>query len=226
MRFNLTNSDPVERKIWQWWPLNYSLLMIDIKSKIPRNPRSLVAIALLIISLMAAMGIASEAKHSVLIWAAARELVPGTVIRGGDVKTVRTLLPENSSRYYSNKAAVVGLTVLRPIGAMELISTSSITRQPDPEHLHSLPLRIARNDLPTDLTAGQRVDLYALSVSNATNPFDPFLIIQNSVVESIDQKSRELGGDIGVVLSVPERLVLQVVSDISNSRVLVVRNAI
>lgn len=200
--------------------------MIDIKSKIPRNPRSLVAIVLLIISLFAAMGIASEANRSVAIWAAAHELLPGAVIGSADVKTVRTLLPENGNRYYSNKAAVVGLTVLRPIGAMELIPTSSITRQPDPQHLHSLPLRIARNDLPTDLTAGQRVDVYALSVSNATTPFDPFLIIQNLVVESIDQKSRELGGDIGIVLSVPERLVLHVVSNISNSRVLVVRNAI
>ena len=52
------------------------------------------------------------------------------------------------------------------------------------------------------------------------------LISIGVTVESIDLKSRDMGGDIGIVLKIPERDVLYLLSALNQSRIVVVRNEI
>ena len=48
----------------------------------------------------------------------------------------------------------------------------------------------------------------------------------NLSVEGIDQKSRDLGGDVGVVLKVPQNLVEELLSNVASGRIVLVRSAI
>jgi hypothetical protein len=52
------------------------------------------------------------------------------------------------------------------------------------------------------------------------------LISEAVIVESIDIKSREMGGDIGIVLKIPEPDVVYLLSSVNSSRIVVVRNAV
>ena len=46
------------------------------------------------------------------------------------------------------------------------------------------------------------------------------------IVESIDIKSRDMGGDIGIVIKIPETDVISLLSSVNSSRIVVVRNAL
>jgi hypothetical protein len=46
------------------------------------------------------------------------------------------------------------------------------------------------------------------------------------IVESIDLKSKDMGGEIGIVLKIPERDVIYLLSALNQSRIVVVRNEI
>jgi hypothetical protein len=61
---------------------------------------------------------------------------------------------------------------------------------------------------------------------NSIKPTKTELISIGVVVESIDLKSKEMGGEIGIVLKIPERDVIYLLSAINQSRIVVVRNEI
>ena len=89
-------------------------------------------------------------------------------------------------------------------------------------------MKIARSDLPNDLSSGQSVDIYSLPQDdlNSIKSRKTELISIGVAVESIDLKSREMGGDIGIVLKIPERDVIYLLSALNQSRIVVVRNEI
>ena len=91
-----------------------------------------------------------------------------------------------------------------------------------------MPLKIVRSDLPNDLDSGQSVDIYSLPQDdlNSAKSREVELISIGVTVESIDLKSRDMGGDIGIVLKIPERDVLYLLSALNQSRIVVVRNEI
>jgi hypothetical protein len=193
-----------------------------------RNPRAIFGAGLLLVSLIAALLLTNAANRSVLVWSAKGELAVGDVIVLSDLRETKVMLPENSKLYLSTSAKLVGSTVIRKIGAGELIPTATLSRSSKGIDLNSVPLKVAKNDLPSDLQASQSIDLYILPISGlvsqknrATN-----LVAANLDVESIDQKSRDLGGDIGVVLKVPQNLVIELLTNIASGRIVLVRSAI
>ena len=200
--------------------------MLNIKFPTPRSPRTFVAIGLIFLALVAAMAISGEAQKTSLVWAASRDLSPGHVIIAGDLVTKQVLLPDNARGYFLNSVAVTGFSVTRAISTSELIPTSSISKSQSISIMRSLPIRVSRNDMPINLRAGQEVDIYSIPLPNNPNPFDPLLVARHLNIESIDQKTIDLGGEIGVVLSVSDTLVLPIINNIENSRVLVVRHAL
>ena len=61
---------------------------------------------------------------------------------------------------------------------------------------------------------------------NSTKSRKTELISISVVVESIDLKSKDMGGDIGIVLKIPERDVIYLLEALNQSRIVVVRNEI
>jgi hypothetical protein len=72
------------------------------------------------------------------------------------------------------------------------------------------------------------VDIYSLPQNdlNSTKSRKTELISISVVVESIDLKSKDMGGDIGIVLKIPERDVIYLLEALNQSRIVVVRNEI
>jgi hypothetical protein len=118
--------------------------------------------------------------------------------------------------------------VTRKIGAGELIPTAALSRSSHGIDLNSVPLKVAKNDFPSDLQTGQSVDLYVLpnSAIASQKGASTTLVASNLSIEGIDAKSRDLGGDVGIVLKVSQNSVQELLANIANSRIVLVRSAI
>ena len=190
--------------------------------------RTYFAIGLLALSLFAAFAITGQANKSVKVWAATKDLVAGDVIKVGSASSVKVFLPMNSTSYLDVNSKIMNLVVTRRILKGELLPASALSAIYEGESMRSVPLKIERNDLPNDLVSGQSVDIYSLPQEgvNSIKPTKTELISIGVVVESIDLKSKEMGGEIGIVLKIPERDVIYLLSAINQSRIVVVRNEI
>ena len=186
------------------------------------------AIGLLVLSLFAAFAITSQANKSVSVWSASKDLVAGDAIKDGSVTAVKVFLPTNSEKYLSANTRITDQIANRLIRKGELLPSSALSSTFRGESNRSVPLKIARNDLPNDLNSGQSVDIYSLPQNdlNSTKPRKTELISISVVVESIDLKSKDMGGDIGIVLKIPERDVIYLLEALNQSRIVVVRNEI
>jgi hypothetical protein len=186
------------------------------------------AIGLLVLSLFAAFAITGQANKSVKVWTASKDLAAGDVIKIGSTSLVKVFLPVNSSQYLNENSKITDLVVTRRILKGELIPNSALSAAYDGESNRSVPLKIERNDLPNDLVSGQSVDIYSLPQEgvNSSKSTKTELIAIDVVVESIDLKSKEMGGEIGIVLKIPERDVIYLLSAINQSRIVVVRSEI
>lgn len=186
------------------------------------------AIGLLALSLFAAFAITGQANKSVKVWTASKDLAAGDVIKIGSTSLVKVFLPVNSSQYLNEKSKIMDLVVTRRILKGELIPNSALSVAYDGESNRSVPLKIERNDLPNDLVSGQSVDIYSLPQEgvNSSKSTKTELISTDVVVESIDLKSKEMGGEIGIVLKIPEQDVIYLLSAINQSRIVVVRSEI
>jgi len=186
------------------------------------------AIGLLALSLFAAFAITGQANKSVSVWTASKDLAAGDAIKDGSVAEVKVFLPMNSDKYLSVDSKITNLVANRRILKGELLPASAISRIFGGESSRSVPLKIARSDLPNDLNSGQSVDIYSLPQDdlNSIKPRKTELISVGVAVESIDLKSRDMGGDIGIVLKIPERDVIYLLSALNQSRIVVVRNEI
>ena len=186
------------------------------------------AIGLLVLSLFAAFAITGQANKSVSVWTASKDLAAGDAIKDGSVAEVKVFLPMNSDKYLSVDSKIINLVANRRILKGELLPASAISRIFGGESSRSVPLKIARSDLPNDLNSGQSVDIYSLPQDdlNSIKPRKTELISVGVAVESIDLKSRDMGGDIGIVLKIPERDVIYLLSALNQSRIVVVRNEI
>ena len=183
------------------------------------------AIGLLALSLFAAFAITGQANKSVKVWTASKDLAAGDSIKIGSTSLVKVFLPVNSSQYLNENSKITNLVVTRRILKGELIPNSALSAAYDGESNRSVPLKIERNDLPNDLVSGQSVDIYSLPQEgvNSSKSTKTELIAIDVVVESIDLKSKEMGGEIGIVLKIPERDVIYLLSAINQSRIVVVR---
>jgi hypothetical protein len=111
--------------------------------------------------------------------------------------------------------------------AGELVARSAITRFQGGGDERYLPIRVAKNDLPLSVVRGSRVDIYALPIRDAAGNFAPVKEIAHSVlVDSVDTKSRDLGGDTGVVVLISKGTLLTVIESLVNSRIVMVRSAL
>lgn len=196
-----------------------------IKSIRP-NPRVASAIALLLISLVAAVGISSSANRGVYVWAANSQLAVGSQISALDLKRVKVFLPDNSKLYFSSEAKLIGSTLIRTVGDGELLPASAIASAKTAKYGKSVPIKFARNDYPSDMTKGTTIDVYALPIREGTTKGSALLIAQGVSIESIDLRGKDIGGEIGVVVRLKEDDVETFLTDTINSKLIAVRSAI
>jgi hypothetical protein len=125
-----------------------------------RDPRVLIGVVLVLASVLGTWFIVRQAAQTTRVWAAAHVLVPGAVLAEGDLTATEVSLPGNAGAYLSaHDAAPIGSTVLRSVGAGELVPAGQLGSQ---EQLQGRLLSLDLSEsLPQAVTAGSRVDIWA-----------------------------------------------------------------
>ena len=181
-----------------------------------------MGLALLISALLAGSLIAKEANRTVYVWAANGELAPGNTIAATDIKPIAVLLPESAKNYISADAQLIGATVTHRVGLGDLIPVSAVTVEVSKLIQRAVPLTIEPTDLPTDLVRGEVIDLYAIPNSSPKSIAMPELISAAITVSEVSNKNNS--GKSVVVVNLPESIVLNTLSYISDARLIIVRS--
>ena len=193
------------------------------------TPRYILGITLILASFTSAYLISKASDKTFMVWAATVDLAPGEVLTDSDLTKVRVRLVDNSEQYLSSKAPIAGASVLRPIGAAELIPSFAISNESNP-NLQVVPISIPREWAPIELRSGRVVDVYG--IPNRSVEFtgesrtQSRLILSEVAIDSIDSSSRDLGGRIGISLLVREIEVPKLISALNSNDFLLVQRTL
>lgn len=193
------------------------------------TPRYILGLTLILASFTSAYLISKASDKTFMVWAATVDLAPGEVLTDSDLTKVRVRLLDNSEQYLSSKAPIAGASVLRPIGAAELIPSFAISNESNP-NLQVVPISIPREWAPIELRSGRVVDVYG--IPNRSVEFtgesrtQSRLILSEVAIDSIDSSSRDLGGRIGISLLVREIEVPKLISAINSNDFLLVQRTL
>ena len=193
------------------------------------TPRYILGLTLILASFTSAYLISKASDKTFMVWAATVDLAPGEVLTDSDLTKVRVRLLDNSEQYLSSKAPIAGASVLRPIGAADLIPSFAISNESNP-NLQVVPISIPREWAPIELRSGRVVDVYG--IPNRSVEFtgesrtQSRLILSEVAIDSIDSSSRDLGGRIGISLLVREIEVPKLISAINSNDFLLVQRTL
>jgi len=197
--------------------------MFQLSTFIARNNRRIVAIGAIAISLLAAIGLATASQSATPMWVATHPLAPGAVISAADIARIDATLGSSQQNYYRASSRVIGNVVTRSIGLHEFIPLNAIAQVGAISDYRQLPIGIAKSDLPSDLGSGDRVDLYSIPKDPGK---EPELVAGNVHIQTVDNKSRDLGGAVTVLFLVHEREIMPIINSLTTGRIVVVRNAL
>jgi hypothetical protein len=201
--------------------IRYESPMIDYQKFIQRNSRRIYASAALVAALFAA-SILLNSGPTGTAWIIKNSISSGSLITAQDIATVKVNLATDSAHYLSDKDLVVGQFATRTLNPGDLISISDLTRTSGASEVRYLPLGIALNDLPIALSAGDHADIYVIPKQASLGPA---LVVSNVSIHQIDNKSRALGGNIEIEVSVGLPAAMNLVDAESQGRLVVSRHA-
>jgi hypothetical protein len=186
--------------------------------------RAAAGVGLLMIAFIAAIGLAKEANSRDPMWGARYSLTPGVAISAKDLEIVNVSLGNQSPKYFSSKAKLIGSFLTRNISEGELIPVSAITKSGSASTLRQIPIGVNKSDAPINLRIGDLVDLYSIPTKDAKSPTT--LITSRIRVSGIDSQSQNLGGVINLLFSVEKDSILDITDAIALGRIVVVRDEI
>jgi hypothetical protein len=193
------------------------------KAKSGISSRTIVAVVLVAASFLSSFVLSRAANRTELLWSAHGVLLPGALIRSGDIELRRAAIPEGAQTYVRQDELIVGFQVLRPIGAGEFIPTSAVNRDQRGRINIEVPISVQSSDLPAGLTAGQKVNIYHVNESQGAEKIGkPSLILGSVYVMNIDQKSQSMSGATSLTLSIAKTEVIELLAATSSGRVVVV----
>jgi len=186
-----------------------------------KNSRLITGISLFIIAILAASLIAKEANRTVYVWASATELAPGNIITAADIKATPVLLPESAKNYLSASAQIIGTVVKSRVAVGDLIPLAAIASTLDQLTLRAVPLTIESTDLPMGLTRGEVIDIYAIPTLDPRSIGEVTLLTERVSVSAVSERNNS--GKASVVVSLPQSLVILILSHLADSRLIIVR---
>ena len=191
--------------------------------------RTILGGCLIAASFISALVISNSSSRMITVWSAAVELGQGEVITSDDVVISKVLLPSNAANYIDGEVSIIGSSVVRAIGADELIPAYALSSQID-EQLKQVPIAISFTQVPKDIGSGQRVDIYGITKSElrsqslTSGKFKSRLIASDLVIDQVDNQASALGGDLVITLLVPKLIIPSLIEDMGNYNFVLVGN--
>ncbi len=165
-----------------------------------KQPKFLVGAALVVVSVVVGATLVGSADQRVLVWSAARDLAPGTVLTSDDL-IATPVQSELVDRYIgTNSEDLVGRSLGRPIGANELVPVSAIGTGRGNTRLITVPVEPIH--APTDLAHGDLVDVYVSPRDAAMTGGVSRLALAGVSVAQVEPDVDSATGEIAVVLEV------------------------
>ena len=202
--------------------MRYESPMIDYQKFIQRNSRRIYASAALVVAVFAA-SILLNSGPTGTAWVVRNPISAGSIVSAIDISSVKVNLATDSGHYVSSKDIVIGQFATRTLNPGDLISITDLTRTSAASEIRFMPLGIALDDLPIALTPGSHVDIYVIPKQASLGPA---LVVSNVSIHQIDDKSRALGGNIEVEVSVGISAAMNLIDAESQGRLVVSRHAL
>jgi hypothetical protein len=151
------------------------------------DTRLVLGVLLVLISVVVGARVLSSADRSQAVWAAKRDLAPGSQLAAGDLTRVRVRLFSGSRNYVTGTGpAPVGYVVRRGVGAGELLPYNALIAPDADVAFRYVTVPVARGHLPPDLRSGSQVDVYVspggTSRTTAGTLTEPRLVLRNATV--------------------------------------------
>lgn len=195
--------------------------MDDVQKFMQRNKRRIMAFGGLIFSLVA-LSLLLNSGPQTSLWMVNGSIPSGAKIDAADLTLVKANLTNDSSHYESQSDRIIGQYATRLLGSGDLLSVTDISSSPGENVSEYLPVGIAVDDLPLDLTAGDEVEIYVIPKDPS---IAPSLVVHRVTVENVDQKSRDLGGSVTVSLIVSSHDASAVVGAEAIGRLVIARDS-
>jgi hypothetical protein len=123
------------------------------------QPRLLAGGLMIVVSLATGTKVVSAADRSVLVWAVARDVAPGTVLAPDDLRPARVRLFDSAPRYLDTAESPAGRAVTRRLAEGELMPAAALGTVP-PAVVVNIPVQPANAPV---VTRGQSIDVWASS---------------------------------------------------------------
>jgi hypothetical protein len=159
--------------------------------------RLVLGVLLVLVSVVVGARVLSSADRSQTVWAAARDLAPGSVLTADDLHRTRVRLFGSDTKRYVSGGAPVGYVLRRGVGADELLPYFALVKPTDDVAYRLVTVPVARGHLPPTLTRDMQVDVYVTPAGRAgTAPVaaSPRLVVRNVTVLQRPRTSGFTGG--------------------------------
>jgi len=196
--------------------------MDDVQKFMQRNLRRILAAGGLLLSLIAFSILLNTTPKS-SVWMVISPIPSGSKITSGELRLIKANLTTDSSHFVGPTDGVVGQYASRLLQIGDLVATTDINRSAPTTATSFLPIGIAVDDLPGDLMVGDLVDIYVIPKDQSSLPG---VVAHRVVVQSIDQKSRSLGGSVAVSVVASATVTSIIVTAESQGRLVLARDAI
>ena len=135
------------------------------------DARLVLGVLLVLVSVVVGARVLSSADQSTLVWAAARDVAPGTVLTVDDLEPQRIRLfePSQRTRYVSAQDGrpPVDYVARVSLAAGDLVPSSALLDLAADTDFRQVTVQVQSGHAPPDLRAGQQVDVYVTPAADA-----------------------------------------------------------
>lgn len=162
-----------------------------------RDGRVIGGILIVVISAIVGARLMASGDDTVPVWQVDRDVAAGTVLSADDVTAVS--VPASAAAAYAPATGLPADRLTRDLQAGELVPAAVDALVPD---VRWVTVPVEPLHAPTDLLAGERVDVWATSSDDLAAPTPPRLVLPGALVSSVATEAMGFGGEYGVVLEV------------------------
>jgi hypothetical protein len=186
------------------------------------DPRLLVGIFLVLVSVAAGAKVLADADDRVRVWSVTRDLGVGATLTDDDVEPVAVRLDDRARRYVSAGQDLEGAVLTRAVGRGELLPLAAVGRTGDRD-IRQVVIEVDRVGV-AGLEKGRLVDVYAVRTADGEEPAAPELVLAGVTVGE-DVRGGDgfgAGSTAGVTLLVDRSDVPAVIDAVANGAVYLV----
>jgi Flp pilus assembly protein CpaB len=189
------------------------------------SPRFVISLALFISALIASFLMSFAANQSEKYWVAVKSIAAGSEIQSSDVKFIEVTLGAVSDRYLPGENNPVGAISRRSITSGELLHISALSNPGESELNEQISVSIRSVDIPMQVVPGSLVNIYQVHDSkNGEELIEPFEVLSDVFVTSIDRKGSNFGGEVALTVSSTHRDIERLLSASTSGRLVAVHS--